>query len=292
MPESLKLLMLGLSESGKTTFLAALYELVNRENAIEGSLIEREQLADREYFFEIRRRWLAFEPLLHSQRSTDEVTVLALETADGAHLDLEVPDIAGESFDYAWAGEEWPDSVAEHAMSADGILVFVRADSMREPTELPPGDGLQEVQVDPLDRGDVGGHQEIHDEDWAPEDSPTQTKLADLLEAIEDSRHQLVPTAVIISAWDTLPDAPNENPRQWLEYEAPLLWQMLEGRDGERPFEIFGVSAQGGDISDDDVVAELAKRKPEIERVMVKQGEDAPHHDISAPIRWLSSLFA
>lgn len=283
MTQQMKLLMLGLSESGKTTFLAALYELVVEENAVEGRLRERKQLEDREYFQRIRRRWLDFQPLLHSQRSTNEETRLSLIAPDGQELDLEVPDIAGESFDEAWRGDDWPDVVTEHALVADGILVFLRADSIVPPGELERGESLGDWDPSP-EEASADDHLLERHVDWEPGSAPTQSKLADLLEGIESARHELVPTAVIISAWDTVKD--EQTPAQWLEFEAPLFWQMLVGREEERDFEIFGVSAQGGDITKEAVRTELAKIRPPISRVQVQHRNEISH-DISAPIAWL-----
>jgi GTPase SAR1 family protein len=283
------ILMLGLSGSGKTTFLAAFFELVTQENPNDDALSVRDEAFDREYFFDISQKWLGFETLLKSQTGTQQDLFLPLTAPDGTAIDLSIPDVSGETFDHIWDDGEWPVSTEELARGADGILLFARADAFRPPLELPPGRKLDEALPGPsgpkpneeLDDQSV----EVEVPEWDSSTSPTQAILADLLQCIEGFERRALLTSVIISAWDTVDDE-SLTPAQWLEFNMPLLWQMLQGGESERPYAVVGVSAQGGDITDPQVRKRLARHKNPIDRVKVQIG-DQVSSDMSVPLRWI-----
>lgn len=271
---SATLLMVGLPSSGKTTFLAALYELVQDESRPDGALALREQPADREYLYEINQTWLKVEELDHSNLSTPRHILLPLADPAGSPLDLEIPDVAGERFEQGWTGEDWPAQLAEIATRADGVLLFVHGTELEPPVKLSPGD-LTESEEGANTSGDDG---------WDATKAPTQTILADLLEALSELNDRTLPVAVIVSAWDR---AQGEvTPAAWLELNLPLVWQMLTWPGRAAAFDVFGVSAQGGDVTDPAEHDRLGRVSPVYERVaVVHDGERFT--DISAPVRWL-----
>lgn len=274
---NLDLLMAGTSESGKTTFLAALYEVMDARQGHEGMLRLRDRPADYQYFFDINQQWLEFEELDHSNINAPRHTELPLLSADGETFDLRIPDVVGESFEAAWKGEEWPEDLSEIATRSNGLLLFVHGARVVPPLKLPPGE--------PSTDGDSDSPPPTSDE-WDPGDAPTQTKLADLLEGVEGHGRSL-PTAIIISAWDEVLGQGISSPETWMQANLPLLWQMLEGRRESRPYAVFGISAQGGDVTDQATRERLAAVEPTYERIIVQHGEGPSTSDIAAPISWL-----
>jgi len=273
---NLRLLMVGLPESGKTTFLAALYEFVRTEPPLPGALTQREQPPDREYFFEINQTWLKLQLLDHSNVNAPRNTRLPLVDPEGGEFDLDIPDVVGESFLSGWEGEGWPAQITEIARGVDGLLLFAHGTDLEPPVKLTRGD----IEEPPL-----GASPSQRDEaPWDASKAPTQTILADLFEALLDINDRPLPTAVIVSAWDAVKD--QVTPAGWLQLNLPLLWQMLEGRDGTPPYEVFGVSAQGGDVTDQGERERLARVTPPRDRILVQLGSEQSR-DISAPISWL-----
>src|SRR3954469_4790819 len=128
---NINLLMAGVSSSGKTTFLAALYELVRAE--VPGALRLQKEPEDREYFFEISQSWLRFEELGHSNIGAPRNTNMPLVAPDGVEFELRIPDIAGESFGGAWEGKEWPTDVVKLAQESDGLLLFAHGGHLEPP---------------------------------------------------------------------------------------------------------------------------------------------------------------
>lgn len=276
---NLGLMMAGFQASGKTTFLAALYEWV--QAGVEGGLQLRHEPEDREYFFDISQQWLQLEELARTDIASPRNTELPLVDASGVAFDLQIPDVVGEHFGQAWERSDWPEEVSQIAMSADGLLLFVRGFDLEPPLHLPPGES-------------IANHHRSEEEaaapdsdykDWEASEAPTQTILADLLEGIRDRRESM-PTAVVISAWDRVLEESEMTPDTWLQSNLPLFWQMLEGRAEEIPYRVFGVSAQGGDLTRAGKHDELAQVRPPYKRIIVQEGETRTS-DIGAPIIWL-----
>jgi hypothetical protein len=119
---------------------------------------------------------------------------------------------------------------------------------------------------------------------WHPEQAPTQTKLADLLESIWEVSPRL-PVGVGVSAWDAVA-TDGVSPQRWLEINLPLLWQMLESNGQNHPWRAFGISAQGGDVTDPKVCQALAVCKPPGSRVFVQEAGELSH-DLTVPLTWL-----
>jgi Double-GTPase 1 len=273
---NLNVLMSGVAESGKTTFLAALWELMNSGEATTAALQLREDPADRQYFFEIGQEWLNFKELGHSNIAAPTHTEMALRDRAGREFELRIPDIVGERFAEAWEGKDWPAQVTEIARASDALLLFLHGGHVTPPIRLPPGEAISGAQSE--------GTAEALPE-WDPRKAPTQTMLADLLEGVRDLCG-LLPTVVIVSAWDQITERVQVTPEAWLQLNLPLLWQMLEGYAQQSPYTVFGVSAQGGDVSDPKERARLAAVKPTHDRIIVQHGEMVSS-DISAPISWL-----
>jgi hypothetical protein len=267
----MNILMVGLSNSGKTTFLAALYELVRSDPPLPGALRQEREPDEREYFHEIGQMWLRLERLTHTNTDRPRHAELHLQTEAGEQFELTSPDISGEDFNHAWEGDPWPEEVVEIAAAADGILIFVRRDDLVRPLLLPAADAKVEEA-----------------KEWSAASAPTQTKLADLLESLDSLAPRRPPLALVVSAWDARREEAEVRPDQWLKLRLPLLWQMLESGREERPYSAFGVSAQGGDVTDQSERERLAKIEPPSRRSFVVAG-DVKSADISAPISWLRS---
>lgn len=273
------IVVVGLPESGKTTYLAALYETVRARDAATPELKLRQEPVEREYLFEISQTWLRLEQATHSNVSGPQDVLLPLVAFDGVSLDLRVPDVAGEQFNAVWEGESLPEAIEGIGDGGDGILLFVSARDVVAPRLLPPG-------------GAVGSGAGGSAPAWPPAEAPTQTKIADLIEILESTAmldRPLAakrPIAVIVSAWDTVEPGLKLTPKKWLKFKLPLVWQVLQAGEPERAFEVFGVSAQGGDYADPDAKTRLSETSPEF-RASIQVG-DAVSHDLSKPVAWLA----
>ncbi|OLY65079.1 hypothetical protein BWD12_11875 [Leptospira santarosai serovar Bananal] len=96
--------------------------------------------------------------------------------------------------------------------------------------------------------------------------------------------------AILISAWDII-KTPIE-PEKWLEREYPLFFQFIKTNQDSFEFRIFGISAQGGDISQvndekNNNIRDTLLRKIPSQRIQCITSNHNGH-DLTIPICWLS----
>src|SRR5260370_390950 len=96
----------------------------------------------------------------------------------------------------------------------------------------------------------------------------------------------------LVSAWDLAPT--DADASVWLEDRYPLLSQYLRNSEGVLDVRIYGVSAQGGQLSKKsdgpgpDRERLLAIRPPS-KRIRIA-GPDVAEHDLTRPLLWLAGL--
>jgi hypothetical protein len=264
---TLDLLLVGLPDSGKSTYLGALFHGL-KSNGSDGLALDRLP-EERDYLIELENEWLSLRPLERSRHHGPKHIELPLRD-EQTHRSfvLVVPDIVGEEYETAWEDGVWSDGVRERVSRSDGLLLFIRADDIREPSLIDAQSGASSPEID-RDRTP-----------WGPKDSPTQAKLCDLLEQVADVRGgDVPPVAVIIAAWDVVADT-GVSADAWLEWQTPLLWQWLQSQAPDAEHRVFAVSAQGGDLRQKKVRAKLARHA---ERRPIPKGADA----LTKPLRWL-----
>jgi len=265
------LLLVGLPESGKSTYLGALFHQLKDRSQDGLSLAEMPE--DRDYLIELESDWLSLRPVRRSQHhGPKEIRIPLQEEEAQRSLELVVPDIIGEEYENAWEHGGWSSEIEVRISEADGILLFVRADDVHEAhlidvTEKPRQEELS-ANTEPAP--------------WEPSASPTQAKLCDLLEQVTEMRDGwLPPLTVIVSAWDAVA-SDGLAPEAWLDWKTPLLSQWLQAQSPDLTYRVFGISAQGGDIREEVVRTELAKNA---DSRPLPEGADS----LTGPIRWLLS---
>jgi hypothetical protein len=274
----LRVLMAGLPDSGKTTYLAALYHLLRTHGDVPLALSLREEPSAYDYFREIERTWLDLERMERSRHSEPRDAQLQLRDGD-VDVDVRIPDVSGESFNEMWEQGQWADSVQALTHEATGLLLFVRCDAVVSP------DLIEVLDQEEEDHAVADTPPTLADQEWRIEEAPTQTKLADLVETVRGV-NSTAPVAVAVAAWDVL-SGTTMTPMQWFKNTLPLLWQTLESSADTSAFEVFGVSAQGGDVTDPASRDSLAAMVPPFRRILVA-GQAQPH-DLTVPLAWLAA---
>lgn len=272
-----KLLLLGLRSSGKTSFLAALWHLVEA-NEIHSSLIAPNLQPDRTHLNYIRAKWLRFEEMDRTTlRSFDTVSLELTDKDTNGQVFLSVPDISGEQFSRQWITRETTKKLADYMKHTTGILLFIHPLNLQNAQQIP---ALTEPHADKETL-------ETQIKEWSPDLSPIQVQLVELIQFAQALR--VIPTqlriSVIVSAWDTVPE--RTLPISWLENQMPLLFQFLNANLETSPFRIYGVSALGGDLKKDR--EKLERLETPSTRITVISSSLKPDHDLTAPIRFLLS---
>lgn len=275
-------LMIGLPEAGKTTFLAALWHVVD-SNEVPGSLVLDKFHSDREYVQRLRDAWIKFQTVDRTLGGSISSVSMSLRERNGSESqELVFPDVSGEAFTAQLIERSMRRDFAELVQSAQGVLLFVA------PRAIRPGLRIDEVdKVLGATKTDGQSSAEPAPVPWDASFVPTQVQLVELLQFIDTvsggAEYRL---GVVISAWDQAMRF-KKNPAEWLASELPLLAQYLEANDIRHPHKVFGISAQGGSLEKD--LASLTKHHKQSERIIVDCGDGKATNDITMPIRWISS---
>jgi Double-GTPase 1 len=271
--------IIGLPGTGKTTFLAALWHLIDA-GEVSTRLVLDKLIGDHSYLNSIVEAWRRCEEVPRTSMAAEaSVAIYLHQPANGQKIVLGFPDLSGESFESQFATRSCHPSYVMGYEGDGGILLFVTADRAE--------DGLTILDLDPALAGAPESEKVGVYRDWSPSLAPEQVRLVDLLQFLQRppfTRH-LRRLAVAVSAWDVVA-APSPPPDEWLARELPLLHQFLTANSDSFEFRVYGVSAQGGDVTSDHRV-ELLKTIPS-ERIRCV-GPDVEPHDLTGPIIWLTT---
>ena len=206
-----------------------------------------------------------------------KVSIHVREAASGQKAVLYFPDLSGESFERQLSTRLCTTDYVDGFEGSGGILLFVTANRA--------SDGMTILDVAPLVPGEEVLDQPEEHREWVPEMVSTQVNLVDLLQFLQHQpfRRAVRRVAVVVSAWDVI-ETPALDPAHWLQRELPLLHQFLISNPGSFEFRVYGVSAQGGDVTSDRK-GELVVKTPSTRISCV--GPETDPHDLTSPIVWL-----
>src|SRR5882724_3075001 len=97
----------GLQQTGKTTFLAAFWDVVGSGDIV-GSLRLERTTGDMQYLNEIRAAWADCRPILRTGPAGDKpVSILLRDATATTATELSWTDMLGEKFERQWAERAW-----------------------------------------------------------------------------------------------------------------------------------------------------------------------------------------
>ena len=277
--------IIGLPESGKTTFLAALWHLITERDIDTALRFHTLKDGDASHLNEIAARWRDAKVQDRTVIGGNRLVSMNLKDANDTPVRVTFPDVPGEAYRRMWEDRDCEPEIVE-ILQAGGVLLFIHADAITPPRWV----------VDEVAQSKALGLEFSEDQEvaWHPRMAPTQVQLVDILqllrsEPLDVGQRKL---AIMLSAWDK---AKGERlaPDAYLEAKLPLLAQYLRrGIDGWT-YRIYGLSAQGGDY---DQVDPAAVRQPEAEALrrldqpstricLVERGPTT--HDLTEPLAWL-----
>jgi hypothetical protein len=276
-PASPSVAVIGFQSAGKSTYLGAFF--IACEEGADDMSITAYADGNREYLNGLADELASLTRLERTPQTEPGLVDLTLRMNEGDEARrLVIPDLSGELLRESMNDRVLDPSLEALLMGTDSVLLFVRAD------KIVPVRRLADFAAAMKQAGEeVTGETAVEDRDsWSIELAPTQARLTDVVQELMDMKDAKdLRLGLVISAWDMRP-TPGETPRQWAGRELPLVVQALEASG--IVWEVFGVSAQGGDFKNDAdrerlESTELAKRAV----VQLADGEDA---GIGAPVRW------
>ena len=123
-------LLVGLPDTGKSTFLAALYHQVEGGD-IKGSLVLERLGSDIEYLNRIREDWLKCEKISRATGVKSKKGKMLLRDPNTSLLsEVTIPDLLGEIFDHQFEERRWTHEFEEMVISCNGLVVFIHPDKV------------------------------------------------------------------------------------------------------------------------------------------------------------------
>lgn len=279
MSDSSNILFVGLPRSGKTTYLAALWHVLEDQSSLT-KLKLKKLSADRTYLNLIVDAWRTCRPM--SRTTLQETTVALHLEGDGfGEFTLSVPDLSGEAFDQQIEHRKMSAAHATLFRQADGVLLFVHPD-VKSGVQISDQNQLAVSIGGTTEVEHVGNEPAAVPVPWKAELLPTQVQLVELLQFLLELVDRRLRVAVVVSAWDLVEEI-GQTPREFMSGRMPLLKQFFDANDDILDNAVFGVSAQGGQIPDDKFkLLEIDSLK----RINVCH-DNEKGHDITKPLAWL-----
>ena len=267
----------GFQESGKTTFLAALWHLVTSREVDTTLRFGSLRNGDASHLNAIAARWRNAEVQDRTEVASNRLVSMNLLTGDGGLVRVSFPDLSGEVYRRMWEDRDCNAEVADILRGGSGVLLFAHADRIRAPQWVVDETALMRQLGLP-----VGNAEAIS---WHPRLAPTQVQIVDLLQLLRTPPLDIGPRrlALMLSAWDKVA-AEGRTPAAFLGERLPLLDQYLRQRADGWTWRVWGVSAQGGDFATEADVLR-AKDVPSTRIRLVDERTES--HDLTEPLAWL-----
>lgn len=265
-----KIIIAGLPNAGKTTYIAALNGLIrgNTEFSLVSNGVSKEQA----YLNKITDKWLQCKEVL---RSTEDTPLLIdfplLRKDDGVAFSIEIPDVMGEIYEDI-IRNDFNNEFEQYCKGASGIFFFINNMEdllLKEEAKNAVGDTITE-------------NTESQNTDEIVITSDRMTSMVKNILVLKYLRQTIgnVRLVVAVSSWDK-EETRFDNIEDYFTKKCPALYNYICYHFTE--FKLYGISAQGADYRDG--TNNLEEKMDKNERAYVFDSER--HNDLSLPLVYL-----
>ncbi|MCT4662288.1 MAG: hypothetical protein N4A40_10540 [Tissierellales bacterium] len=267
-----KCFIAGLPSAGKTTFLAALWNLINYDSDAK---LKLNKIENGQYLAKLSNKWVNMEPLERTVPSGEQVNIsIKLELSNKTTVDLQLPDLSGETFQKQYEMREISEEVVKYIENADAVLFFINVSSIKL---------LGLIAEQPfINSSNLAINNDSRKRN-PKEDDPIQIQVIELLQFILFIRKsKMIRIGFMFSAWDLIKSKLNDiKPEQLLEEKMNMLWQFCQANQDSIEYQTWGISAQGGSFNEKDLL--LDKENP-YERIFVEGNDGYKGCDLTLPL--------
>jgi Double-GTPase 1 len=295
-----RILLMGLPESGKTTFLAGL-SAFTESSSPEKKMEQYHLSSNSSYLTSIVNRWLDADEQERTKISatkndkTDAELYLRFISSD-EKFTLYIPDFHGEAFENQFLDRQMDEELSNQVKNCQGMLLFIQPEKIKNALLIEDIHAAKAIEkkINQLASGPGNGIDVVISQEkpvadpFDKEHIPTQLVLSDLIEIqLSQIPSGKLHLALVISAWDSVIKLDNTiSPFKWLEKNMPLLYQYLICNNEKLNFRVFGVSANGGDVKNLEDKKRLQNFPEPTDRIFVQE-EEVKHKNIASPIEWI-----
>lgn len=278
--------MIGMPSSGKTTYLVSLINMLILGE--QDTLLRLRNCDIPEGMENIQteiENFNKFQPVGRTIRATVGWLEIPLFDRQGNNVQLRVPDLSGEIFQDLVSERRLKKDIATHLQMSDVLLFFLNIDTIGEDLRIPLGEktAMAIIEQDYETQVVEAGRTYSTETGSGKSGRVTQADLVELLQCVLFLAEKQIKVKVIISAWDSIEkrlEPEDRVPNKCIEKFLPLFFQFLHSNSDRIDDEIWGVSAQGFDFTNQE---ELEKWKTDDigdhARVITPEGEET--HDLT-----------
>jgi GTPase SAR1 family protein len=299
-----QILAMGLPRAGKTTFLAALWHVLQSEQ-VPNALRLSKLSGDAKYLNSICSDWRQFREIPKTLQQSEQITKMWLSDGNGRELELVFPDLSGETFLDQWTGRAWTPQFDELASGSEALILFVHPNQIIEPIEIYTASQLlgaeelepEEDSTKPSEASEdnVAAAANPGNEGslslWDPKQAAAQVQVVDLMQLFLDRVQRSMRIAIVVSAWDLLKNTKYKLPSDYLREKVTFLFQFLDSNPEILTYKVFGVSAIGANLEEAAEVESLKEIDTAAHRIQVTT-DATTCHDITEPMRWALNWYA
>lgn len=274
-----KVFMIGMPSSGKTTYLASLCRLLlYGEQKTEWKLDIKDVPEGFDQIREFIKNLNSYKIVGRTQEVYD--IGLNLYNKNQEWMQFVVPDSSGEIFRDLVYDRRIASNIMDQIVESELLLFFINVNTMisEERIRLGEKSAIQHLNEEQGDKviqsaedkveehaGDkeneqIQSKEQVKNKEEEQKKYNNQSALVELLQNII----YLVPHSLnirfVISAWDLVEKEFKQDkvtPEEYIKRKLPLLYQYLVFNTKLIDYEVWGVSAQGGDFDDEDDLKKL-----------------------------------
>lgn len=253
-----KIFMIGMPSSGKTSYLAALVRLLDSGQSAEWKMDVRDIPKGLENIRNMIKNLDSYQIVGRTQGIDLYDVELNLYNPNKEYRQFIVPDTSGEIYrDLVY--DRWiPSKIMEQIVKSDRLLFFINVNTMISEKRMKLG---ETSAIKLLDK--EHGNAETKNTENKEEDTKKYNDQSALVELLQNIIY-LVPLSLhirfVISAWDLVEKEYGTDkllPVEYIRRKLPLLYQYLISNSKKIHYDIWGVSAQGGDFDNKDDLEKL-----------------------------------
>ena len=276
-----KVFMIGMPSSGKTTYLASLCRLLLYGGQETGWKLDVKDVPEGFERVQILIKNInSYKAVKRTYGLELNNVALSLYNQNQEWMQFVVPDSSGEIFRDLVYDRRIASNIMDHIVESDMLLFFINVNTMIWEERIKLGEKsaikqLNEEQGDKVTQSaediveeyardreneQIKSKEQVKNKEKEQKKYNNQSALVELLQIII----YLVPHSLnirfVISAWDLVEKEFKQDkvtPKEYIKIKLPLLYQYLEFNSKLFDYEIWGVSAQGGDFDDEDDLKKL-----------------------------------
>lgn len=282
-----KVFMIGMPSSGKTTYLASLCRLLLYGGQETGWKLDVKDVPEGFERVQILIKNInSYKAVRRTYGLELNNVALSLYNQNQEWMQFVVPDSSGEIFRDLVYDRRIASNIMEQIVESDMLLFFINVNTMIWEERIKLGEKsaikqLNEEQGDKVTQSaediveeyardreneQIKSKEQVKNKEKEQKKYNNQSALVELLQIII----YLVPHSLnirfVISAWDLVEKEFKQDkvtPKEYIKIKLPLLYQYLEFNSKLIDYEIWGVSAQGGDFDDEDDLKKLQSNNGE-----------------------------